>query len=337
MVKMEPLLILPILISFFTVIFLLPAWIRKAKKFGLVGRDMNKSRDVELAEGGGVTVIAGFILGILMYIALKTFYFKSSEDIIEIFSLLAVILMLSFIGMIDNLLGWRIGLGRSFRLIMCLFASIPLMVINAGRSIINAPLFGEMNLGWLYTLILVPLGITGASATFNTIAGFNGLEASQGIIILAGLSLVAYFTGSSWLAIIGLCMIFALIAFWIFNKYPAKVFPGDILTYPVGGLIAIMAILGNFEKIAVFFFIPYIIEAVLKLRGKLVKQSFGKPNKDGSLEMPYNKIYGLEHVAILVLKKVKGKAYEEEVVILINIFQILIVLLGLLVFKNSIF
>jgi hypothetical protein len=32
-------------------------------------------------------------------------------------------------------------------------------------------------------------------------------------------------------------------------------------------LIACMAILGNFEKIAVFVFIPYIIETFLKLRG----------------------------------------------------------------------
>ena len=64
-------------------------------------------------------------------------------------------------------------------------------------------------------------------------------------------------------------MVGALIGFYIYNKFPAKVFPGDILTYSVGALIAGMAILGNFEKIAVFVFIPYIIETILKSRGKL--------------------------------------------------------------------
>src|SRR3989338_8334524 len=100
-------------------------------------------------------------------------------------------------------------------------------------------------------------------------------------------------------------MVAALIAFYIFNKYPAKVFPGDTLTYPVGALIAVIAILGNMEKIAIFFFIPYILETILKLRGGLKKESFAKLNEKGTLEMPYKKIYGLEHLAIKILQKIK--------------------------------
>jgi len=118
----------------------------------------------------------------------------------------------------------------------------------------------------------------------------------------------------------------------MFNKYPAKIFPGDALTYSVGALIATIAILGNIEKIAVFFFIPYIIEVFLKARGKLVKESFAKVNPDGSLEMPYNKIYGLEHLAIYLLKIIKPskRVYEKEVVYLINLFQLIIIILGIL-------
>ena len=46
--------------------------------------------------------------------------------------------------------------------------------------------------------------------------------------------------------------------------------------------------------------------------------------------MPYYKIYGLEHLAIKILKKIKPtkKVYEKEVVYLINGFQIIIILLG---------
>jgi len=53
------------------------------------------------------------------------------------------------------------------------------------------------------------------------------------------------------------------------------------MTYSIGALIASMAILGNFEKIAVFVFIPYILETVLKLRGRLKKYSFAKVREDG--------------------------------------------------------
>jgi UDP-N-acetylglucosamine--dolichyl-phosphate N-acetylglucosaminephosphotransferase len=156
-------------------------------------------------------------------------------------------------------------------------------------------------------------------------------------IMIAALSLVAYFTGSPWLMFIGICMIAALLPFYRMNKFPARVFPGDVLTYPLGGLIAIMAILGNFEKIAVFFFIPYICEVFLKLRGKLHVPSFGKPHPDNTLELPHQKIYGLEHLSIAVLKKIKTRVYESDVVHFIYAFQILIIVLGLIIFRESIF
>ena len=111
------------------------------------------------------------------------------------------------------------------------------------------------------------------------------------------------------------------------------------MTYSIGALIAIMTILGNFEKIAVFVFIPYILETFLKLRGGLKKQSFGIPNEDGSLEMPYDKIYGLTHLSIFILKKIKKdkKVYEKEIVYLIFLFQIIICFLALVLFREALF
>jgi UDP-N-acetylglucosamine--dolichyl-phosphate N-acetylglucosaminephosphotransferase len=220
---------------------------------------------------------------------------------------------------------------------MVLFAAVPLMVINAGKHTMSIPFLGVVDFGLLYPLLLIPIGIVGATTTFNFLAGFNGLEAGQGVIILSALSLVAYLTGSSWLSLILLIMVVALLAFLIYNFYPAKVFPGDTLTYSIGGLIAISAILGNFEKIAVFFFIPYILEVILKSRGKLVKQSFGKINKDGSLDLLYPKIYGITHLAIFSLKKLGIKPTEKKVVYFIWAFQILIVILGLIIFREGIF
>ena len=62
------------------------------------------------------------------------------------------------------------------------------------------------------------------------------------------------------------------------------------------------------------------------------EESFAKLNEDGSLEVPYEKFYGIEHIAIAVLKKIKPgkKVYEKEVVYAINLFQIIFIVLGLL-------
>lgn len=329
---MEPLIIITIFISFFCTYLAMPFWIKKAKQIGLLWEDMNKyQKEKNVAGSGGIIVVIGAIIGIFMYIAIQTFYFKNSDGIsIQIFAMTTTLLLVAGIGLIDDLFGWKKGgLSKRSRIILVFFAAIPLMVINAGESNVLG-----IELGILFPLIAIPIGIIGATTTFNFLAGFNGLEARQGILILSAMSLVMYITGSSWLSVIGFCLVAALIAFYIFNSNPAKVFPGDALTYSVGAAIASMAILGNAEKIAIFFFIPYILETILKLKGRLKKQSFGKPNPNGSLELPYEKIYGLEHLAIAILKKIKPnkKAYENEVVTIINIFQMIIIILGFILF-----
>lgn len=339
---MEFLLLVSLLIGFLVTLFVLPFWIKKAREIGLEWDDCNKYYKVKAVGSGGIAVVTGFLAGVFFYIALNTFYFKSSENVIQIFAITSSILITFAIGLIDGILGWKGGMRRGegirrrWRILLVLVAAVPLIVINAGSHSVLFP-FLNGNTAWIYPLILIPLGIVGASTTFNFLAGFNGLEAGQGIIILSALSIVAYFTGSSWLALIGLIMIVCLFGFIFYNFYPAKVFPGDTLTYPVGTLIAIMAILGNFEKVAIFFFIPYILEVILKLRGKLEKQSFGKPNKDNGLDLRYDKFYGLEHIAIWFLNKSGIKATEKKVVYTIWAFQILIVIIGFIIFREGIF
>ena len=335
---MDPLLTLTIIISFLVTFFVLPKWIARAKTEKMVGRDMHKLDKREVAEGGGISVLMGLSTGILFYIAVKTFFFNGGHangETTQIFAILAVILIAAIVGIMDDLLGWKKGLSKRLRIAIIFFAAIPLMVINAGTSSMVVPFFGTIDFGIFYALLLIPLGVIGATTTFNFLAGYNGLEAGQGMIILSGLAYVTYITGDRWLGLIALCAVASLFAFWLYNKYPAKIFPGDALTYSIGALIAAIAIMGNIEKIALFFFIPYIFEVVLKARGKLVKESFAKLNEhDGSLEKPYPKIYGLEHLAIVVLKKIKPskKAYEREVVALINLVQLAIVVTGIAIF-----
>ena len=325
----NPLLFGTVIISFLVTLALMPLWIKKAREIGLVWEDMNKPKQEKNVSGsGGIVAVLGTLIGIFLYIAIQTFFFKSSDgNTIKIFAIVSSLSLVAGIGFIDDLFGWKKGgLSVRSRLILVLFSAIPLMVINAGDSSVLG-----INLGILYPLIIIPLGVVGATTTYNFLAGFNGLESRQGILILGGLALASYLNGNSWLSLTALIMVASLIAFYIFNRNPAKVFPGDVMTYSIGIMIAAVAILGNLELIAVLFFIPYVIETILKSRGKLKKYSFGKPNPDGSLEVPYEKIYGLEHLSIKILKKLKPshKVYENDVVNLINLFQLLVIVIVL--------
>jgi UDP-N-acetylglucosamine--dolichyl-phosphate N-acetylglucosaminephosphotransferase len=326
---MDYLLLVSVLVSFLLTVIVLPKWIRTCRKIGLTWEDMNKhNHPKNVAASGGVVVVMAFVLGVLTYLALKTFLFGGTIRGLEIFALLSVVLILGIVGLVDDLLGWKNGgLSTKIRLGLAFMSSIPLVVINAGTHFMDLPFYGFVDFGIFYALILIPLAIAGVGTTYNFLAGFNGLEAGQGILILGFLSFVSCATGSAWLSAVGLCMVASLIGFWIFNRFPAKVFPGDILTYVVGAMIAAMAILGNFEKIALVVFIPYLVEMVLKLRGGLKKHSFGKTTKDGYLRMPYDKIYGLEHLAIWALGR---GATEKRVTYLIHGVQLLFILLALL-------
>ncbi|MEK6899448.1 MAG: glycosyl transferase family 4 [Nanoarchaeota archaeon] len=326
------------LIAFFISLFCLKLWIVKTHQIGLVWDDMNKIGAKKVAGSGGIIVVFSFLIGIFLYISYRTFFIQTELELFKILSLSCSILFLAGIGLIDDLLGWqRGGLSKTSRILLVIIAAIPLTAINVGKSQIALPFFGMIDTGLLYPLLLVPIGIVGAATTFNFLAGFNGLEAGQGVLLLSGLGLVAYSTGSGWISVICFCMVFALLAFLVYNWYPAQVFPGDVLTYSVGGLIAMAAILGNFEKIAIFFFIPNMLEVFLKARGGLIKQSFGKPNADGSLDLRYDKLYSLNHIALWIQKKVGRRPSEKVAVLLILAFQLIIILLGLFIFRESVF
>jgi UDP-N-acetylglucosamine--dolichyl-phosphate N-acetylglucosaminephosphotransferase len=316
--------------------YVLPIWIRKAHQIGLVWEDMNKREKPKVAGSGGVAVMLGFIGSVLLFIAYHTFITQNMVNTIQTLALLLSCLIMAGIGLVDDLLGWqRGGLSIRSRLILAVGAALPLMAINAGKTMIGLPLIEPIDVGLLYPLFFIPLAFVGTGTTFNFLAGFNGLEAGQGILLVGAFSVVAYLTGSSYLAVIGLCMVASLFVFLWYNKFPAKVFPGDVLTYPIGGLLAGMCILGNFEKIAVLFFIPVIIEVLLKSRGNFEKSSFGLPQKEGGLTNRYDAFYGLTHIGIAILAKLNIKPTEKRVVYLIWGFQIGVILITLFFFREA--
>ena len=244
-------------------------------------------------------------------------FWLHEPNYVGILGILCTVLSMCIIGMMDDVLGWKRGLRQWQKPIFTLFAALPMMVINSGQSTMNLPIVGPIDLRILYPLLIVPLGIVGASNAYNMVAGYNGLEAGMGIIILSALGYFAFITGKQSAAILAICMVSALIAFLYFNWYPAKVFPGDTLTYSLGALIACIAILGDMEKIAVVIFLPYAFDFVMQAASGFRKEAFAKVNEDGSLEKPYKGIYHLTHLALAVLKKVKHNVYERDVVLFI--------------------
>jgi len=281
-----------------------------------------------VAEMGGIVVVFSIVAAILVYVVFDTFYYSNVEPIKEVLAVVASILIAAIIGMIDDMLGWRIGLSHKEKVLLTFMIPVPLVVVNAGQSVMTFPFLGRLDIGLLYPLFIVPIAIIGASNSFNMLAGYNGLEAGMGVVIISTLGFLAYVTGDTTATVIAVTAVAALLAFLFYNRYPARVFPGDTMTYPVGAIVAIVAIVGNIERYAVTIYILYYIEFILKARGKLKAQSYAKLLEDGSLAVR-DKVYSIPHAAILLLRKIKGRAYEYEVVLAVLVFQAVIALFTL--------
>jgi UDP-N-acetylglucosamine--dolichyl-phosphate N-acetylglucosaminephosphotransferase len=321
-------------ISFFTAFITLPSWIRRARETGFVGKDVHKNND-EVAEMGGMSVVLSAVFALLVYIALETFYFKD-DAIIFLLAAIASITIATMIGMTDDMLGWRIGLRQREKVLLTFLVPIPMVVVNAGHSMMRFPFLGDIEFGLLYPLFIVPLGIICATNGFNMLAGYNGLEAGMGIIILSAMGFLAWQVDAVPAVVIAASFVAAMLAFLFYNKYPSRVFPGDVLTYPVGATIAIVAILANLERFAVMLFFLYYIEFLLKARGGLMPEWPAKVLEDGSLAVR-DKVYSVPHLAITILRKIKGKAYEYEVVLLILALQVAVALITIHSFGMSAF
>jgi UDP-N-acetylmuramyl pentapeptide phosphotransferase/UDP-N-acetylglucosamine-1-phosphate transferase len=158
-------------------------------------------------------------------------------------------------------------------------ASIPLLIVyfvdfGVTQVVVPVPLqpyLGELiELGWLYYAYMSAV-VTFCPNSINILAGINGIEVAQSLVIAALLVLndslyLTPFTPyphpatDSHLFSLYLLLPFigvSLALLW-YNWYPSKVFVGDTYCYFAGMVFAVVAILGHFSKTLLLLFIPQI-------------------------------------------------------------------------------
>jgi len=313
------------LLSFIVTWLAVPWLIRYLRRLNLVVKDMHKEGTPLVPSSGGLAVMAGVFIGLMSFIFFRTFFggvlTHEYPLFINLFAAVATILMICFIGFIDDSIIKKnhdssAGLKQWQKPLLTLVAAVPLMVVKAGETVMQLPFVGRVDVGLLYPLIFVPIGVVGAANMVNMLGGFNGMEAGMGIIYTGMLGLYAYVNDSYIASIIAFMTFCSLIAFYFYNRVPAKILAGDSLTYLLGAVIACIAIIGNIERAALISSTPFIVEFFLKLRGRFKKQSYGYL-ENGNVRSLYSKIYSIPHIFTKT-----GKFTERQVVYLMIIIQL---------------
>lgn len=269
------------LLSFFVTRLLMPKIIRKLEEADIVGKDIHKSWKPVVAEMGGFGIIFGFVIGMFSGIYM--------HDLLAfpLMVVLVVILLVGMIGILDDLL----ALSSKSKFFLLFIAGLPLMWA--------AP----PNVGILY-LITIPIALSIGSNLTNMLAGLNGIESGLGVISMASLTIACILLGKYDVTIISMSMLGALLAFLYFNRYPAKIFPGDTGTLIIGAAIVCIAFIGRVKLIALIVLMPNIIDAALKFYSAgVMNRSQQKPtqlNDEGKLVRPD---VGFKSLIRLILRK----------------------------------
>ena len=255
------------LLSFSVTRLFMPKIIQKLEEADIVGKDIHKSWKPVVAEMGGFGIIFGFVIGMFSGIYM--------HDILAfpLLIVLVVILLVGMIGILDDLL----ALSSKSKFFLLFIAGLPLMWA--------AP----PNVGILY-MISLPIALSIGSNLTNMLAGLNGIESGLGVISMASLTIACIILGKYDVTIISMSMLGALLAFLYFNRYPAKIFPGDTGTLIIGAAIVCIAFIGRVKLIALIVLMPNIIDAALKFYSAgVMNRSQQKPtqlNEDGKLVRP---------------------------------------------------
>ena len=264
-------------LGFIVTYMMIPVFKEMTLKAGLFGVDINKCVNPKdekdpnrkiIPESLGI--VPGFVflgVSITSQIFMKLTIMQQLEYNAALLSICFMILL----GFSDDVLDlrWR------YKLILPMVASLPLVFAYGGSTSIVFPKFISdiigikyFELGILFKIYISLLAIF-CTNSINILAGINGLEVGQSLVIAGTIILYNIIEilnqedGKVFESVFSLSIIFPFffcsLALFAFNKYPSQVFIGDTYCYFAGMTFACVGILGHFSKTLLFFFIPQIL------------------------------------------------------------------------------
>jgi len=280
-----------------------------SKNDNLVSKDLHKPYEAYAARIGGLPItIESIILMAIIQILFghwDTYLLVSSA-------------FYSMIGFMDDVFGLK-------NLEKIVLSGIPFLFMASELSPFTP--FDLMP----FPLHLAAITLYGIYVTnaFNTLAGFNGLEAGLSSVISLTLSIMLLLTGKDVGSLQFLLLALISLAFLLLNWYPAKAFPGNVMTFFLGGTISFIAAENNLYWPLIMLTIPHGVDFFLKLIswGKTAEKIPTRVREDGTLLPPPNK-----SLAWLLIKK--GINKERKLVTTILIIEVVLSAFTLIYFPS---
>lgn len=118
-----------------------------------------------------------------------------------------------------------------------------------------------VELGAFYYLFAFLL-LVGTTNAVNLTDGLDGLAVTVTLPVAVAFGIIASWQGLSDLAAFAAAIAGSCMGFWLYNRYPAKIFMGDTGSLALGGGIAALALLTKTELLLVVIGGVYVLEAL---------------------------------------------------------------------------
>jgi UDP-N-acetylglucosamine--dolichyl-phosphate N-acetylglucosaminephosphotransferase len=270
-------LIIPIIFTFASMPYIIP----KLKKKGQLVKDMYKLNTPDVPTNGGLIIL---LISLFSLSILSLFYGKFISSLN--YTIIVVIVLFAFFGLVDDM----INIGRPAKLILLYYCSYPLIPFILATSI-YFPIIGSVEFSAIYPQIIIVTYVPVVANLINMHSGLNGLAPGLSLIILITLILKAFFFGDLSNALFAICLSGALIGYFWFEKYPSRIFWGNIGALSVGAAIGTLIVTQGFIISGFIMLIPHTVNFLLYVYWKLnihkypIKK-FGYVSEDRTLKVP---------------------------------------------------
>jgi UDP-N-acetylmuramyl pentapeptide phosphotransferase/UDP-N-acetylglucosamine-1-phosphate transferase len=243
------------------VFMLLPKQIKYMHKINWIGHDIHKLSRPAVAESGGISVFIGLVAGLVLLLIFVPAMVWTT------LAVLGSVACAAAIGFLDD--NYRFSALK--KIISVVFAAIPMEILYLFTSIIPGtpyiPILGGLHVTILY-MFFIPAFLAVLMNATNMYEGYNGQGSSTSIIVTACLILGAICMGAIANAalLLSIPLLASLVGFFYYNKYPARVFPGDIGTLSIGMMFGCIAIVGHMEFVLIIAILPHAFNAFHVIR-----------------------------------------------------------------------
>ena len=235
------------LISFLGTLIVMPTVIKLAIKKRL------------LTEGGGrnshmmdllqtlvvVAITFGLLLSNLFVLA---YYLEQNRTIIvdvdSVYLLRSYLIitgsciLLFIVGLADDLTSlssrFRFLVQLIISFVLCYYGDVRIESLNGLFGIYELPYFVSLVFSMIVTIFIIN--------SFNLTDGLDSLATTLGIYILSSFAVLFIMNNNMYHASFALAGVCSLLAFWFYNRPPAKIFMGDCGSLIIGFIIAYCAI-----------------------------------------------------------------------------------------------